>query len=306
MLESLPLIKHHESSGMTPQEYCENKASQSGSSFYYSFLSLPDRKRDAIIALYAYCREVDDIVDQVAEPHIKAAKIAWWRDEIEQLFSATPQHPITKALQPFINEFQLPKEHFLDILDGMEMDLHKKRFNNFGELQQYCYRVASVVGLLSARIFGYTNQKTLQYANDLGMAFQLTNIIRDVFEDLNRDRLYLPIDEMEQFGVLENDLRLQKQSSAFKALMHFQAERARRYYQQAIEQLPEEDRYNQRAGIIMAAIYRNLLDEIVHDDFRVLKHRIALTPIRKLWIAWKTRRQENKRHKQWLRKRSNV
>ena len=306
MLELPPPIKHHETSGMTPQEYCENKATQSGSSFYYSFLSLPDKKRDAIIALYAYCREVDDVVDQVAEPQIKAAKLAWWRNEIEQLFNSTPQHPITRALQPVISEFELPKKYFLEILDGMEMDLRRIRFGSFSDLQQYCYRVASVVGLLSAHIFGYTNQKTLQYASDLGMAFQLTNIIRDVFEDLNRDRLYLPQDEMKQFGVTENDLYQQKQSTAFKKLMRYQAERAKLYYQQAIEQLPEEDRYNQRAGIIMAAIYRDLLDEIVHDDFQVLKHRIALTPVRKLWIAWKTRRSENKRYKQWLRNRKNV
>ena len=303
MLESAHPNNHRETSGMTPQEYCKNKAAQSGSSFYYSFLSLPDRKRDAIIALYAYCREVDDIVDQNAETHIKATKLAWWRSEIEHLFGSQPQHPISRALLPAVEHFNLPKQYFLEILDGMEMDLHKIRFKDFSELEKYCYHVASVVGLLSAHVFGYSNPKTLDYANDLGMAFQLTNIIRDVYEDINRDRLYLPLDEMAQFGVSEDDLRKKNQSPSVHALLQFQAERAERYYQLAFNKLPEEDRRNQRAGIIMSAIYHALLDEIIHDDFMILQHRITISPARKIWIAWKTRRAENKRYKRMLKDR---
>jgi phytoene synthase len=290
-----------ESSGMNPQEYCENKAAHSGSSFYYSFLSLPDNKRNAIIALYAFCREVDDIVDQSAEPEVKAAKLDWWRDEIERLFDNSPQHPISKALQPFITEFQLPENCFQEILNGMAMDLQNVRFATFTELKQYCYRVAGVVGILSAHIFGYQNQKTLTYASDLGIAFQLTNIIRDIFEDMLRDRLYLPMDEMQQFGVSEQDLRARKHSEEFNRLMQYQAERAKKYYRRAFAELPQEDRFQQRAGIIMAAIYESLLDEITLDGFRVLEHRIELTALRKLWIVWKTKRMENKKHRQWRR-----
>jgi phytoene synthase len=286
---------------MTPQEYCQDKAAKSGSSFYYSFLSLPDEKRDAIIAVYAFCREVDDIVDSKSDPQIKAAKLSWWRDEVANLYQGTPQHPISHALKPVIDTFNLPEEYFLEILDGMEMDLYQKRYANFKELGLYCYRVASVVGLISAEIFGYQDRHTLKYANDLGMAFQLTNIIRDVYDDLLNDRIYIPADELDKFGVTEQDLRNQKHSESFQKLMAFQVERARQYYDKAFSELPEIDRYNQRTGIIMAEIYHTLLDEIVKDGCHVLERRISLPPLRKLWLAWRTKRRENKRHQNWLK-----
>ncbi len=305
MLNSPRQTHFNEASGMTPQEYCQNKASESGSSFYYSFLSLPDEKRNAIIALYAFCREVDDIVDMHSEPHIKVTKINWWRTEIEQLFNKQPQHPITRALLPVTEQYKLPKEYFLEILNGMEMDLQQVRFKNFKELSLYCYRVASVVGLMSAEVFGYKDRITLKYAHDLGMAFQLTNIIRDVYEDIQRDRLYLPQDEMLEFGIKEDDLRKKNTSDEFRLLMQHQAERAKNYYKSAFALLPEADRFAQKAGLIMASIYESLLDEIIHDNYDVLNHRIALTPVRKIWLAWKTRRKEKKRHKVWARQNKN-
>ena len=286
---------------MTPQEYCQDKAASSGSSFYYSFLSLPDEKRDAIIAVYAFCREVDDIVDSRADPQIKNTKIQWWQEEIYNLYKGAPQHPITQALKPIVDRFNLPQEYFQEVLDGMLMDLQQTRYANFKELGLYCYRVAGVVGLMSAEIFGYQDRETLKYANDLGMAFQLTNIIRDVYDDISKDRIYIPMDELKEFGVSEDDLRNQNHSEAFQKLMAAQVKRAESYYKKAFDHLPESDRFSQRTGIIMAEIYHALLDEIVNDGCQVLTRRISLPPIRKLWIAWKTKRRENKRHKQYLK-----
>lgn len=286
---------------MTPQEYCQNKAAQSGSNFYYSFLSLPNDKRDAITALYAFCREVDDIVDSHGELHIKQIKLDWWRQEITNLYNGKPQHPITRALEKPIHQFVLAQEYFLEILDGMAMDLHAVRYRDFKELSLYCHRVAGVVGILSAEIFGHQDRQTLKYAHNLGIAFQLTNIIRDVYEDIRHDRLYLPLDELADYGVTETDIRQRRHTDAFDRLMQFQISRATEYYQLAMQLLPDIDRHAQRAGIIMAAIYQSLLAEIDRDGRKVLDHRVALTPLRKLWIAWRTGRRENRRYRHYSR-----
>jgi len=273
---------------MTPDEYCQQKAAASGSSFYYSFLFLPAERRRAITALYAFCREVDDVVDEASEMQIAAAKLAWWRTEIASLFAGKPQHPVTKALQPFISPFSLSKEHFGEIIDGMEMDLTQTRYLDWPGLERYCYRVAGVVGLLAASIFGYSDPRTLDYAKNLGIAFQLTNIIRDVGEDARKNRIYLPMDELKRFDVPAADILNGKHTPQFKALMEFQDQRARAYYDKAFAALPATDRRAQRPGLIMAAIYGTLLEEIARDGFRVLTQRTSLTPLRKFWIAWKT------------------
>lgn len=282
---------------MTPQEYCQDKAARSGSSFYYSFLSLPDNKRQAITAVYAYCREVDDIVDSHADPQIKQVKLNWWREEITRLYSQTPQHPITRALAPVIDAFHLPEEYFMEILDGMEMDLTATTYATFKDLNLYCYRVASVVGLISAEIFGYQDRQTLKYAHDLGIAFQLTNIIRDVYTDLQQDRVYLPQDELQAHGITTDDLRKRDCTPQLLAFMRFQIQRADSYYNSAFAQLPESDRFEQRTGIIMAAIYHTLLKKIEQDICRVFARRVSLTPVRKLWIAWRTNRRETRQHR---------
>ena len=273
---------------MTPEEYCQQKAASSGSSFYYSFLFLPPNRRRAITALYAYCREVDDVVDECQDPQIAATKLAWWRTELDRLYAGKPEHPVTQALLPVLKEFALPQEQLLEIIDGMEMDLQQTRYLDFKALSLYCYRVASVVGLLAAEIFGYTDRATQKYAHDLGMAFQLTNIIRDVGEDARRGRVYLPIDELQRFNVPVADILNSRYSDNFKALMEFQIERAEQYYAQAMGQLPAADRKAQRPGLVMAAIYRAVLEEIKRDGCQVLSQRTSLTPIRKLWIAWRT------------------
>lgn len=271
---------------MSPQEYCQSKAAASGSSFYYSFMFLPTLKREAITALYAFCREVDDIADECHDVNIARTKLAWWRAEIANLYQGKPQHPVSKALAPAIGRYNLSEEHFQEIIDGMEMDLDQNRYADFKQLQLYCYRVASVVGLLSVEIFGYRNRNTLKYAHDLGLAFQLTNIIRDVGEDARRDRIYLPLDELANFGVTESDILQGRESEQVRKLLDFQIERATGFYERALNELPAEDRKTQRTGLIMAAIYRTILDEIKADGAqRVLNSRTSLTPIRKLWLA---------------------
>ena len=273
---------------MTPDEYCQQKAAQSGSSFYYSFRFLPSERRRAIIALYAFCREVDDIADEIQDVNIARAKLGWWRAEVANLFAGHPTHPVSKALQPATQQFSVDEARLNEIIDGMEMDLSRRRYQDFASLQLYCHRVAGVVGQLSASIFGFRNPKTLEYAENLGLAFQMTNIIRDVGEDARRDRIYLPQEDLQAFGVSNADILDCKQTPAFEALMAFQAKRAKSLYDAAFAALSPEDRRPQRPGLIMSAIYRTLLDELERDGFKVLNQRTSLTPMRKLWIAWKT------------------
>lgn len=272
---------------MSPEQYCEHKVQQSGSSFTLSFRFLPAEKRRAMFALYAYCREVDDVVDECSDAGVARTALNWWRGEVAAVYAGQPTHPVCQALVPVVRRFNLPQEHLLEIIDGMEMDLDQPRYADFKSLQLYCYRVASVVGLLSAEIFGYSDRKTLKYAHDLGIAFQLTNIIRDVGEDARRNRIYLPQDEMQQFGVTAADILNARETENFQRLMAFQIERARRYYRQAFEHLPAVDRKAQRSGLIMAAIYQAILDEVERSGCHVLKERIALGPAYKAWLALK-------------------
>ncbi len=280
---------------MTPDQYCQDKTASSGSSFYYSFLFLSRPRRRAITALYAFCREVDDVVDDNRTPEVSRVKLQWWKDEIDRLFDGQPQHPVTRALQSAITEFDLPREYFIEIIDGMEMDLEQQRYATFKELSLYCYRVASVVGLLSAEIFGYRDRHTLKYARDLGLAFQLTNILRDVGEDARRGRIYLPHEDLQRFGVQEADLLQGKETPGFYQLMAFEAQRAREFYQRAHAHLPETDRRAQRAGLIMSRIYERLLNELEKDGFHVLTRRINLTALAKLWLAGSTVWHERRR-----------
>src|SRR5437867_1465018 len=241
---------------MSPDEYCRHKAAHSGSSFYYSFLFLPPERRRAITALYAFCREVDDAVDEPSDPSVARATLTWWRGEIARLFSGDPQHPVTLALAPMIAPFGIVQAKLDEIMDGMEMDLNQSRYLNFASLELYCHRVAGVVGALAAAIFGYRNAKTLEYAEKLGLAFQLTNIIRDVGEDARKNRIYLPMDELKEHGVTAADILNANHTESFVRLMRFQAGRARRCYDEALALLPTEDRHAQRPGLMMAAIYR--------------------------------------------------
>jgi phytoene synthase len=279
---------------MTPDEYCQQQAGASGSSFYYSFLSLPPAQRRGITALYAFCREVDDVVDECSDPQIARVKLAWWREEIRNTFLDKPSHPVTRALLPALHAYTLPQALFQELIDGMEMDLQPARYARFDDLSLYCHRVASVVGMLSAGIFGYRHARTLDFARHLGLALQLTNIIRDVGEDARRNRIYLPAEDLQRFQVSAADILNGRESDALYALMAFQTERAERYYRQAQDLLPAEDRRAQLPSLVMAEIYHANLAEIRADGFHVLHHKTVLPPLRKLWIAWKTRRRERR------------
>ena len=271
----------------TPQDYVQQKAVASGSSFYYAFLFLPPPRRAAITAFYAFCREVDDVVDEVHDPEVAAAKLAWWQGEVRSAFEGKPTHPVMQALMPGARDYGIEPRQLLDVIEGCQMDLHQARYFEFAELERYCHLVAGVVGEVSARIFGQTDPATTAYAHTLGLAFQLTNIIRDVGEDARRQRIYLPVAELQRFGVQADDILKGQYSDPFTALMRFQAERAHRLYDEALALLPAADRRAQKPGLMMASIYRTLLREIEAANFQVLHQRIALTPLRKFWLAWK-------------------
>jgi len=273
---------------VTPDEFCQQRAAASGSSFYYSFLFLPAERRRAITALYAFCREVDDVVDETEDANVARLKLAWWRDEIARAFSGHAQHPVAIALQQYAATFGLESRLLIEVIDGMQMDLDQNRYHDYVGLQLYCHRVAGVVGVLAAGIFGERSAAVSEYSERLGQAFQLTNIIRDVGEDARKGRIYLPLEDLRKFGVQTQEIISCTPSERFVALMRFEAERARELYRQAYALLPERDRRDQRPGLVMAAIYATLLAEIEHDGFKVLTQRVSLTPVRKLWLAWST------------------
>ena len=277
---------------MTPEQYVQDKAAASGSSFYYAFLFLPPPRRAAITAFYAFCREVDDVVDETLDASVAATKLQWWRKEVAQSFTGAPSHPVMRALMPLAADFRIEEAHLSAVIEGCQTDLDQTRFLDFQSLQRYCHLVAGVVGEVAANIFGRTQPATVQYAHQLGLAMQLTNIIRDVGDDARRGRIYLPVAELQRFDVKAHEL-LQRAapwgySDRFQALMRFQAERAHATFDAALRLLPDADRAAQKPGLMMANIYRTLLREIEVQQFQVLHQRTSLTPLRKLWIATKT------------------
>lgn len=281
---------------MTPEAYVQDRAARSGSSFYYAFRFLPPERRAAITAFYAFCREVDDVVDEVHDAGVAATKLGWWRKEVISAFEGAPSHPVTQALMPHARPHGIEAAHLLAVIEGCEMDLQQSRYLDFAGLKRYCHLVAGVVGEVAANIFGRSDEQTIAYAHKLGLAMQLTNIIRDVGDDARRGRIYLPVDELKRFDVKASEI-LQRESpwgysERFTALMKFQAQRAHATYDEAFALLPEADRRAQRPGLAMAQIYRTLLREIEADGFAVLHQRIALTPLRKVWIAMRTHWQQ--------------
>ena len=272
---------------MTPAQYVQQKAAASGSSFYYAFLFLPPAKRAAITAFYAFCREVDDVVDEVTDTGVAQTKLAWWQTEVARAFAGEPRHPVTQALMPLAADHGIEASHLLAVIEGCQMDLTQTRYLDFLGLERYCHLVAGVVGEVAANIFGKTQEATTQYAHTLGLAFQMTNIIRDVGEDALRGRIYLPLHELQQFDVKAHEILNRHYSDRFAALMQFQVHRAQQLYDQALGLLPKADARSQKPGLMMASIYRTLLLEIERDGYRVLHQRISLTPLRKFWLAWR-------------------
>ena len=272
---------------MSPEQYVAQKAAASGSSFYYAFLFLPAPRRAAITAFYAFCREVDDIVDDTLDTGVAASKLAWWQTEVAQAFAGKPSHPVMRALMPLAADYAIEEGHLQKVIQGCQMDLEQTRYLDYPGLQRYCHLVAGIVGEVAANIFGRTQAQTTAYAHKLGQALQLTNILRDVGEDALRGRIYLPVNELQQFEVKAQDILQRSYSPRFTALMQFQAQRAQQLYDEALALLPSTDRRAQKPGLMMASIYRALLGEIERDNFRVLHQRISLTPLRKFWLAWR-------------------
>ncbi len=273
---------------MTPEQYVQQKAAASGSSFYYAFLFLPKQRRAAITAFYAFCREIDDVVDEVVDPGLAHTKLAWWQAEVAQSYAGQPSHPVMKALMPLAANYSIEARHLQAVIEGCQMDLAQNRYLDFPNLQRYCHLVAGIVGEVAAQIFGQTDPVTTAYAHKLGLAFQLTNIIRDVGEDALRGRIYLPVNELQQFDVKVHEILKREYSDRFTALMKFQTERALATYDEALAMLPPQDRRAQKPGLMMASIYRTLLREIARDNYQVLHQRVSLTPLRKFYLAWKT------------------
>lgn len=272
---------------MTPQDYVQQKAAASGSSFYYAFLFLPKPKRAAITAFYAFCREVDDVVDDMVDVGVASTKLAWWQTEVAKSFAGEATHPVMKALMPLAADYQIEQRHLQAVIEGCQIDLIQTRYLDYPGLQRYCHLVAGVVGEVAANIFGQTQPETTAYAHKLGQALQLTNIIRDVGEDALRGRIYLPVNELQRFEVKAHEILKRSYSDRFTALMTFQAQRAQGLYDEALALLPQADRRAQKPGLMMASIYRALLTEIERDHFQVLHQRVSLTPLRKFWLAWK-------------------
>ena len=271
----------------TPQQYVQEKAGGSGTPFFSAPLFLPPPGRAAIPAFYAFCREVDDVVDEMRDAGVAATKLAWWQQEVARAFAGGATHPVTQALMPHTATYGITAEHLLAVIEGCRMDLEQTRYLDLPGLLRYCHLVAGIVGEVAARIFGHTQPQTMAYAHRLGRALQLTNILRDVGDDARRGRIYLPVSELQQFDVKAHEILKRTYSDRFTALMRFQAERAHRLYDEAFALLPNADRRAQKPGLMMASIYRTLLREIEHENFQVLHQRIRLTPLRKFWLAWK-------------------
>ena len=272
---------------MTPQQYVQQKAAASGSSFYYAFLFLPPPRRLAITAFYAFCREVDDVVDEVHETDVARAKLNWWRHEVRQAYAGQAQHPVMQALMPGALSLGIQADHLLAVIDGCEMDLTQNRYLDRQALEHYAHLVAGIVGEVSARIFGQTQAQTTAYAHKLGLAFQWTNILRDVGEDALRGRIYVPINELQKHEVRAHEILNRIDSPRFQALMADLCRYNHQLYDEALALLPAADRRAQKPGLMMCSIYRTLLDEIQASGFPVLQQRVALTPLRKFWLAWK-------------------
>lgn len=253
--------------------------------FFYAFVFLPRKKREAIFSAYAFSRHTDDIVDDATSPEEARCRLDAWREQLHACYKGSSTHPIAQSLQAVLRDFPIPKAHFLALIEGVEMDLTKNRYDTFDELREYCYRVASVVGLICIEIFGYRNPQTREYAVNLGLALQLTNILRDVHTDWQQDRIYLPREEMEKFGYTEKALAQGDYNAAFIDLMRFQAQRAWDYYQKAEELLPAEDRTAMFSAQIMGKIYAQLLVKIQRANYDVFGTSVRLNNLHKLGIA---------------------
>ena len=285
---------------MNPDDYCYALAVRQGSDFRYSLLGLPLDQRQALIALQALQLETARIVGERHDPGVAHAKLDWWRAEINRLFAGEPQHPVTRALQPGLGRFNLPEEYFRELLDGVAMDLDYDAYPGFAEMTLYVHRRGSTPALLAAEILGYQDRRaTPRFAHEAGALLLLFELLCDARHHARHGRYYLPEDEMRRFGVQPGDLLAAQTTDRVRQLFAFQAERIRGYYHRALECLPDGDRYAQRGLLIRLELALTLLAELAEDGYRLLEQHIRLTPLRKLWLAWRFQHHERHRYRRW-------
>jgi 15-cis-phytoene synthase len=270
---------------MNPTRFVSRLTRKSRSNFFYAFLCLPRPQREALYAVYAFCRIVDDAVDVGQDQPAKRKELDRWRGEIAQVFDGSPTHPAAQRLQAAVKLFPIPREALNEIIAGVEMDLDRSTYKTFDDLYPYCYRVASAVGLCCIEIFGYSDVRAREYAVNLGVALQLTNIMRDVQPDALAGRVYLPQDDLDRFGVAAGDLAAGRYTPDFLRLMQHQAARARDYYERAWTALPRSDEHRLFAAEIMGRTYFALLETIERRRFQVFGGRVSVPTPRKLGIA---------------------
>ncbi|MDX8386918.1 MAG: presqualene diphosphate synthase HpnD [Ghiorsea sp.] len=290
---------------MTPEQYCEDKTRGSGSSFFYAFLFLSSDKRRAMMALYAFCREVDDIADEIKDKEVAGRKLIFWKEEVDRVYEGVARHPVGVELMWTKKHFAIEKDLLLEMIEGMLMDVSGKAIVTEEDLKLYCYRVAGVVGLMSIAVFGYTNEQSKTFALRMGDALQLTNILRDVYEDTKIDRIYLPQQTRAQFKVTDHDIRQgfgddEDVNKNLKALLEYFEQQAKQAYADALAALPDEDRQSLCPSLMMGAIYHAHLAKLENIGFDVWKQHARISPLRKIWVAWRTWRYEKKAVKKEL------
>lgn len=290
---------------MTPEQYCEDKTRGSGSSFFYAFLFLSAEKRRAMMALYAFCREVDDIADEIKDKEIATHKLMFWKEEVDRVYAGQAKHPVGVELMWTKEHYPIEKELLLEMIEGMLMDVSGKPIVSEDDLKLYCYRVAGVVGLMSIAVFGYTNEQSRTFALRMGDALQLTNILRDVYEDTKIDRIYLPQQTRAQFKVTDQDIRQgfgddETVNHNLSALLKHVRAQAQQAYDDALAALPTEDRSNLCPSLMMGAIYYAHLAKLDALQMDVWKKPARITPLHKIWLAWRTWRYEKKAVKKQL------
>lgn len=282
---------------MTPQDYCYKLAAPVGADFRYSLIGLGPDQREGLSAVRAFCIETAKIVEECHDPGVARTKLDWWQTEVRHLFADNPQHPITRALQPKLADFNLPEEYFREILDGVAMDLEYNSYATFNQLTLYLHRRGSVPALLEAEILGYADRRaTARFAHEAGVMLLLLELLHDVRHHVRRGMLYLPEDERRQYGIDASHLLSAQTTEPLRQWFKFQAERIQDYHQRTLSYLPATDRFSQCPLLIRLELATILLEEIAADGYRLIEQRIDLTPLRKLWIAWGLRQREKRNH----------
>jgi phytoene synthase len=272
---------------MSPHDYCAAQVAKRGSALFYAVFQLPHEKRRAVIAVHAFRRAVEDVATECSDPALAAAKLEWWRQQLATVYAGAPQHPVARALQSMVAAYGLPESRFLEMIEGVETDLAAARYPDFAALERYCERLGSAPNELTAGILGYRDVRTVDRVRELGLASRMARIVQDVGVDAQRNRIYLPADEMKRYSVTPADLLHRRYSERFRQFAEFQIDRIESDIARALAEFPAVDRKAQHPVIALAGIARALLREIRADGCRVLDRRTSLTPLRKLWIAWR-------------------